>query len=131
MTVAEPPAPPKTPEHNRTGLDFRRPMPRPKVNGIVIDFHCHLLAHRHAVAWFESARHYGIDAFVTMTPLEEALGIQRDFPGKVQFIVVPKWQEIATATLSQWLDRGKGVASVRAFPGHAGRGEHSGVGVVA
>jgi len=37
----------------------------------------------------------------------------------------------ALVTLSQWLDRGKGVASVRAFPGHAGRGEHSGVGVVA
>ena len=79
-------------------------MPRPKVNGIVIDFHCHLLAHRHARDWFESARHYGIDAFLTMTPLEEAVAIQRDYPGKVNFIAVPKWQDINTTTLPAWLD---------------------------
>ncbi len=95
--------PPKPPEHNRTDVDFRKPMPRPKVRGIVIDFHCHLLAHRHASAWFESARHYGIDCFLTMTPLEEAMGIQRDYPGKVNFIVVPKW-DLSTTTLAQWLD---------------------------
>src|SRR5438045_1808849 len=40
--------PTKLPDHNRTATDFRRPIPRPKVNGIVIDFHCHLLAARHA-----------------------------------------------------------------------------------
>jgi hypothetical protein len=34
--------------YNRTKTDFRAPMPRPKVNGIVIDFHCHLLADQHA-----------------------------------------------------------------------------------
>src|SRR5437763_2320420 len=79
-------------------------MPRPKVRGIVVDFHCHLLAHRHAAVWFETARHFGIDAFVTMTPLEEVLGIQRDYPGKVQFIVVPKWQDLNSTTLAAWLD---------------------------
>jgi predicted TIM-barrel fold metal-dependent hydrolase len=97
-------APPKPPEHNRTGIDFARPMPRPKVNGIVIDFHCHLLAHRHAAIWFETARHFGIDAFVTMTPLEEAVAIQRDYPGRVQFIVVPKWQDISSSSLTAWID---------------------------
>ena len=91
-------------DHNRTKLDFRRPMPRPKVNGIVIDFHCHLLAAKHAKDWLEAAAHYGIDAFLTMTPLEEVLHLQRDYPGRVAFIVVPKWQDIATATLPQWLD---------------------------
>jgi predicted TIM-barrel fold metal-dependent hydrolase len=96
--------PPTIPEHNRTGVDFRRPMPRPKVNGIVIDFHCHLLAYRHAAGWFETARHYGIDCFVSMTPLEEVLGIQRDYPGKVQFIAVPKWQDINSTSLTAWLD---------------------------
>jgi hypothetical protein len=79
-------------------------MPRPKVNGLVIDFHCHLLAHRHAAAWFESATHYGIDCFLSMTPLEEALRLQRDYGGKVQFIVVPKWQDITTVTMNQWID---------------------------
>jgi hypothetical protein len=101
MSIAEPP---KLPDHNRTSLDFHRPMPRPKVRGIVIDFHCHLLAARHAPAWFESARHYGIDVFLTMTPLEEALKLQRDYPGKLQFIVVPSWQSIGTTPLSAWLD---------------------------
>src|SRR5205814_1852300 len=53
-------------------------------------------------AWFEAARHYGIDAFVSMTPLEEALSIQRDWPGKVQFIAVPRWGE---NSIDDWLRR--------------------------
>src|SRR2546423_10763051 len=94
----------KPPEHNRTAIDFRLPIPRPKVNGIVVDFHCHLLAAHHAPVWFETAAHFGIDAFVSMTPLEEVVRMQRDYPGKVQFIAVPKWQDINSMTLSQWLD---------------------------
>ena len=64
-------------------------MPRPKVRGLVIDFHSHLLAARHGKLWFEAAAHYGIDAFVTMSPLEEVLGLQRDWPGRIHFITVP------------------------------------------
>jgi len=79
-------------------------MPRPKVRGTVIDFHCHLLAARHAKVWFETAAHFGIDAFMSMTPFEEVMHLQRDWPGKIQFIVVPKWQDIDTASLSQWID---------------------------
>src|SRR5689334_7168696 len=97
-------APAKESDYNRTGVDFRRPMPRPKVRGIVIDFHCHLLAARHAPAWFESAKHYGIDAFLTMTPLEEVMTLQRDYPGRLHFIAVPSWQSIGTTSLSAWLD---------------------------
>jgi predicted TIM-barrel fold metal-dependent hydrolase len=92
----------KPPDYNRTGIVYHRPMPRPKVRGKVIDFHCHLLAARHAPVWFEAADHYGIDAFVTMTPLEEALKLQRDWGERVRFIVVPKWQEMTTS--SAWLD---------------------------
>ena len=72
-------APAKESDYNRTGVDFRRPLPRPKVRGKVIDFHCHLLAARHARSWFEAADHYGIDCFMTMSPLEEVLPIQRDW----------------------------------------------------
>ena len=86
-------APAKASEYNRTNLNFRAPMPRPKVRGIVIDAHTHLLAARHARVWFEAAAHYGIDAFVTMSPLEEALVLQRDWPGRLQFIAIPRWQE--------------------------------------
>jgi predicted TIM-barrel fold metal-dependent hydrolase len=89
----QPPAAPRPPDHNRTGIDFRSPMPQPKVRGPVIDFHCHLLANRHARDWFEAAAHYGIDCFVTMTPLEEVVGLQRDWghAGRLQFMTVARW----------------------------------------
>lgn len=95
----------KLPDFNRTGVNFRAPMPRPPVRGLVIDFHCHLLAHRHAPAWFESARHYGIDRFVTMTPLEEAVGLHRDYGEKLLFIAVPKFQDPGPFWLDDWLRR--------------------------
>src|SRR5688572_14197738 len=96
---------PAPPDYNITGIDFRRPIPRPKVSGIVVDFHCHLHAARHGPAWFEAADHYGIDAFVSMTPLEEAVGLQRDWPGRIQFIAVPKWGEWESGFIDQWLKR--------------------------
>ena len=79
------------PEHNLTGVNFRAPMPWPKVRGRVIDFHCHLLAARHARVWFEAAAHYGIDQFVTMCQLEEAMVLQREWGDRLQFIAVPAY----------------------------------------
>ena len=108
---ASPPPPPpalapaKESEYNRTGLDFHRPMPRPKVKGIVIDFHCHLLAAHHAQGWFECAQHYGIDTFVTMCQLEEAMAIQRDWGDRVQFIAVPPWRDASPGWLDTWFNR--------------------------
>lgn len=96
---------PTPPDYNRTGLDFRSPIPRPKAHGIVIDFHCHLQAARHGRDWFAAADHYGIDSFVSMTPLEEAVGLQRDWPGRVQFIAVPKWGEWGAGFVGEWLKR--------------------------
>jgi len=89
-------------EFNRIGLDFHAPMPRPPVRGIVIDAHNHLLAARHAATWFDTAAHFGIDAFVTMCPLEEALVVQRRYPGRVQFIAIPQWQRL---DLDNWMRR--------------------------
>src|SRR5580700_9949767 len=88
--VKPPPPPPvfapaKEAEYNRTHIDFHRPMPRPRVRGKVIDFHCHLFARRHAEEWYATARHYGIDCFVTMCPLEEAMVLQRDYGDRLQF----------------------------------------------
>ena len=93
------------PDHNRTGVDYRRPMPRPKVRGAVVDFHCHLVAARHARVWFDAAAHYGIDRFCTMTPLEEAAALLRAAPGRVHLIVVPKWQESSPWWVDNWLRR--------------------------
>jgi predicted TIM-barrel fold metal-dependent hydrolase len=101
--------PEKLEEYNRLNLNYRQSLPRPPVKGIVIDAHCHLFAARHAEAWFEAADHYGIDAFVTMTPLEEAVGLARRYPHRLRFIVVPNWQKMADANkanvVDDWLRR--------------------------
>jgi predicted TIM-barrel fold metal-dependent hydrolase len=89
-------------DYNRIGLDYRLPMPRPKVNGIVIDCHVHLLSRRHCPVFFEAADHYGIDCFVSMTPLEEAIRIQRDYPGRVRFIAVPSWGDKSSNWIDNW-----------------------------
>jgi hypothetical protein len=86
-------APAVASDYNRLHLDFRVPLPKPKVRGLVIDFHSHLLAASHARDWFAAADHYGIDAFVTMSPLEEAVSLQRDWGQRLHFIVIPKWAE--------------------------------------
>jgi predicted TIM-barrel fold metal-dependent hydrolase len=93
------------PEYNRSGLDYRLPMPRPKVRGLVIDAHCHLLAAGHARAWFEAADHYGIDCFVTMSPLEEALSLQRDWGHRLHFIAVPNWLNPPPNWAGDWMRR--------------------------
>jgi predicted TIM-barrel fold metal-dependent hydrolase len=96
-------------EYNRLQLDYRQPLARPPVRGWVIDAHCHLFAARHAADWMAAARVYGIDAFCTMTPLEEAVGLHRRYPDRLRFIVVPNWQKIGsadkTAVIDDWLRR--------------------------
>ena len=80
-------------------------MPRPPVRGAVIDWHTHLLAARHARDWFAAADHYGIDTFVTMTPLEEALALYRHHPRRLHFIAIPRWQESGPFWLDEWMRR--------------------------
>ncbi len=80
-------------------------MPRPKVKGIVIDAHTHLLAVRHAADWFEAADHYGIDKFITMTPLEEAVGLQKTWGHRLRFIAIPSWGDTGPDWRDNWLRR--------------------------
>jgi hypothetical protein len=98
-------APAKQAEYNRIGLDYHRPMPRPKVRGMVIDAHNHLLAARHAKAWFECGDHFGIDAYVTMAPLEEAMVLQREWGHRLHFIAIPAWGDNSPQWVDRWLDR--------------------------
>ncbi|MFN4244319.1 MAG: amidohydrolase family protein [Tepidisphaerales bacterium] len=92
-------------EYNRLGLDYRSPLPRPPVRGLTIDWHSHLLAVRHAPGWFEAADHYGIDCFVTMAPLEEAVGLQRHYGPRLHFIAVPDWRDSSPHWRDNWLRR--------------------------
>ena len=106
MPAAAPPpppalAPPVAAEFNRLDLDYRAPLPRPPVEGTVVDFHCHLLSAAHADAWFDAADHYGIDFFCTMTPLDEAVRLVRRWGERLHLIAVPNWHE----DRPDWLDR--------------------------
>jgi predicted TIM-barrel fold metal-dependent hydrolase len=92
-------------EYNRLKLDYRKPLPRPRVKGRVIDWHCHLLAVRHAEEWFAAADHFGIDQFLTMTPLEEAVGLQRQYGQRLNFIAIPSWGDMGEHWRDNWLRR--------------------------
>lgn len=110
-TTAPPPpansvlAPAKEAEYNRIGIDYRFPLPRPNVRGKMIDCHTHLVALRHARGWFEAAEQFGIDQFITMAPLEEALGLQRDYGDRVKFIAIPSWADKSDRWADNWIDR--------------------------
>lgn len=105
MTDQQPSPSPRPPDHNRTGVDFRRPWPRPPVPQPAIDFHLHLLAARQAPLLLEVAAHYGFTHLVSMTPLEEAIRIQRQFGPRIQFIAIPQWQDSAAFPMDNWLRR--------------------------
>jgi len=92
-------------EHNGTGVDYHAPMPRPKINGVPIDFHVHITAARHGTEWFDAARHYGFERFATMTPLEEAVELQRILPGLLHFIAIPKWHDWSDGFIERWRQR--------------------------
>ena len=78
----------------------------------MIDFHCHLLAERHAQVWFEAADHFGIHSFVTMTPLEEAVALQRNWGDRLKFIAVPKWMDPPPNFVDDWLTRIEGFYNI-------------------
>lgn len=93
------------PDWNATDVNYRQPLPRPKVKGQVIDAHIHLLALRHAAGFFRVADHYGIDHFATMTPLEEALVLNRQWGHRVHFIAIPDWWDSSPWRIDNWLRR--------------------------
>lgn len=96
---------PTLPDWNRTGLDFRQPIPRPPVRGKVIDFHCHLFGVRHCRTWFEAADHFGIDYFFSMGQFEDCLSLQRLYGHRLRFIVVPRWYDTGPYWVDDWLRR--------------------------
>ncbi len=103
--MSDSPAQSTRPDYNTTGLNYHLPMPRPKVRGAVIDAHIHLLAKRHAAGFFRAADHFGIDTFVSMTPLEEALTLHRQWGHRLQFIAIPVWQDDSPWRIDNWLRR--------------------------
>ncbi len=115
----------KPPEHNRTGIAFAKPWPRPPIRGLAIDGHVHLTARRHAEAWFSAADHFGLHSFITQTPLEEAILLQRDWGHRLAFVAIPAWAKLAESNaIDDWLGRiemfhniGAGMAKLHMAPG--------------
>ncbi len=56
-------------------------------------------------AWFEAASHYGFECFMTMTSLEEALTLQRDWGRRLHFIAIPQWGNWGPDFVDAWLRR--------------------------
>lgn len=84
---------PKPEHYNRTGLDYAARFPPPPIAGPTIDCHTHLLAERHAIDWFNAADGFGVDHTITMTPLEEAIKLQRSpWADRITLIAVPAWE---------------------------------------
>jgi hypothetical protein len=115
----------KLPEWNRTQANYRAPMPRPPIRGRFIDGHLHLLARRHADVWMQCADHFGIDHFVTQSPLEEAVVMQRKWGHRLTFVAVPNWWKLhEPGALDDWLRRleafhnlGARMAKIHLAPG--------------
>jgi hypothetical protein len=97
---------PARPDHNQTGVDYLAPWPRPPVRGTTIDGHVHLIAARHADAFFAASDHFGFDQIVSQTPLEEAIPLYRRHGHRIHFVAVPNWQKLASPDrLDDWLRR--------------------------
>lgn len=81
---------------NRLGIDYRTPPPR-AISGPILDIHCHLYAGPHLQAYFEAADLYRITRMVSMSPLADVPTLQREHPGRLDFIAIPNWREMAYA----------------------------------
>lgn len=95
-----------TPPYNRLGLDYHKIPPR-KIPGLIIDAHTH--AHDVALTrdFLKTADDYSIGRIWTMAPLEDVDAMQAAFPGRFEFIAIPKWQELSSqdSFIDDWLRR--------------------------
>ena len=79
--------------HNLTGVDYSRP-PKRKTGGLVIDVHTHTRDAALTREYLRVADEYGIGRIWTMAPLEDVDALKAAFPGRFEFIAIPKWQNL-------------------------------------
>lgn len=98
---------------NRLGLNYRAAPPRRCAGGIT-DVHTHVHNVPGVELFFEAADAYGIGRIVSMTPLDEVDALRRAYPGRLDFIAIPRWRSMENSTRfrDQWL---ADLASFRAL----------------
>ena len=95
-----------TPPYNRLGLDYHNIPPR-KIAGLITDAHTHAHNVDLTRAFLRAADDYSIGRIWTMAPLEDVDAMQAAFPGRFEFIAIPKWQELSSQAsfIDDWLRR--------------------------
>ena len=86
--------PPNVPPHNRLGINYRAVPPR-KIPGLIIDAHTHTREPALTREFLRAADAYGIGKIWTMAPLEDVEALREAFPGRFEFIAIPKWQNLS------------------------------------
>ncbi len=94
------------PPHNRLGIDYHD-IPKRKIAGLIIDAHTHTREPALTREFLHAADDYGIGNIWTMAPLEDVDALRRAFPGRFEFIAIPKWQNLAAGEdfVKEWLRR--------------------------
>ncbi|MHB1767653.1 MAG: amidohydrolase family protein [Phycisphaerae bacterium] len=81
------------PPHNRLGINYRA-VPHRKISGLIIDAHTHTREPALTRDFLRAADAYGIGRIWTMAPLEDVDALREAFPGRFEFIAIPKWQNL-------------------------------------
>ncbi len=106
MTDQTNPATPIPPAHNRLGINYRD-FPLRKISGLIIDAHTHTRDAALTREFIRAADDYSIGKIWTMAPLEDVDSLQQAFPGRFEFIAIPKWQNLGPGEdfLADWRRR--------------------------
>ncbi len=90
---------------NRLGLDYRAAPPR-RHAGPILDVHTHVRDVELSRPYFEACDTYGITRTVSMSPLSDVDGLRAAYPGRLEFIAIPRWREFASTGefQRQWID---------------------------
>ena len=94
------------PPYNLTGVDYSR-IPSRKIAGPIIDVHTHTRDVALTREYLRVADEYSIGEIWTMAPLEDVDALQQAFPGRFQFIAIPKWQNLGPGEdfIAEWIRR--------------------------
>jgi hypothetical protein len=79
---------------NRIGVDYRS-VPARKLDGPIVDFHCHVRNAASARLFFTAGSLYGVTKVLSMSPLENVDALRDEFAGRIDFIAVPNWKSMA------------------------------------